>query len=211
MRFRRKGDADAVPDDEGTAGAEETDPADLIADGPFDSDELPHSELERIDLGSLLVTPEPGRELRMQVDQASGAVQAVLLAGADGALELRAFAAPRNGDLWSEVRHQISAEVAQAGGTATEREGPWGTELVCQVGQRGGNQQLTRIVGINGPRWMLRASLLGAPAARPEESQAWEDSIRRIGVHRGAHAMPVGEMLPVVMPPQARRVDADPA
>jgi len=130
-----------------------------------------------------------------------------VLAGPDGALEVRAFAAPRNGDLWSEVRPQIAAEVAQAGGTATEREGPWGTELICQVGQRSGNSQLTRVVGINGPRWMLRASLVGAGAARPDEARDWEDSIRHVAVRRGAQAMPSGEPLPVVMPPQARRVE----
>ncbi len=36
-----------------------------------------------------------------------------MLAGPDGALELRAFAAPRNGDLWSEVRPQIAGDVAR--------------------------------------------------------------------------------------------------
>jgi hypothetical protein len=136
-------------------------------------------------------------------------VQSVVLAGPDGALEVRAFAAPRNGDLWSQVRPQIAAEVAQAGGTATEREGPWGTELICQVAQRSGGQQVTRVLGVNGPRWMLRCSLLGAAAARPDEAADWEATIRRLAVHRGAHAMPVGEPLPVVMPPQARRVEQD--
>ncbi|WP_298512577.1 DUF3710 domain-containing protein [uncultured Nocardioides sp.] len=210
MKFRRKAQSEPVEDD-GSLEAddpEEETAADLLADGPFDSEDLPPlADGERVDLGSLLITPEPNRELRLQVDEASGAVQQVLLAGPDGALEVRAFAAPRNGDLWSEVRPQIAAEVAQSGGTATEREGPWGTELICQVGQRSGAPQVTRVLGINGPRWMLRCSLLGAGAARPDESGDWEDSIRRLGVHRGSHAMPVGEALPVVMPPQARRVE----
>jgi hypothetical protein len=217
VKFRRKAQPDAVVDEEledlgdeagETEETDESEPGDVRADGPFDSEDLPHAEdVERIDLGSLLIAPEPQRELRLQVDEASGVVQSVVLSGPDGALEVRAFAAPRHGDLWSEVRPQIAAEVAQAGGTATEREGPWGTELICQVGQRGGNAQVTRVVGINGPRWMLRASLLGAGAARPDEATDWEDSIRKLAVHRGAHAMPVGEALPVVMPPQARRVD----
>jgi hypothetical protein len=207
VKFRRKAqadaDVDAFDDDLDEQSSEDDTPA-----GPYDSEEMPHAgEGERVDLGSLLITPEPDRELRIQVDEASGAVQSVVLAGPDGALELRAFAAPRGGDLWSEARPQIAAEVAQSGGTATEREGPWGTELVCQVGQRGGNTQITRVIGINGPRWMLRASLLGQPAVKPEEAGAWEDSIRKIAVHRGAQAMPVGESLPVVMPAQARRVD----
>jgi hypothetical protein len=210
VKFRRKAQSDAV-DDDGTVDdlfEDEDEAPDLLADGPFDSEDLPpEAEGERVDLGSLLIVAEPNRELRLQVDEASGVVQSVVIAGPDGALELRAFAAPRNGDLWSEARPQIAAEVAQAGGTATEREGPWGTELICEVGQRSGGKQVTRVVGINGPRWMLRCSLLGAAAARPDDAKEWEESIRKVVVHRGDHAMPVGEGLPVVVPPQARRAD----
>jgi hypothetical protein len=159
VKFRRKAQSDAV-DDDGTVesdlddlvGGEATDADDLRPDGPFDSEELPPEEVERVDLGSLLILAEPNRELRLQVDEASGVVQSVVVAGPDGALELRAFAAPRNGDLWSDARPKIAAEVAQAGGTATEREGPWGTELICQVGQRSGGTQVSRVIGINGPR-----------------------------------------------------------
>lgn len=205
MKFRRK--AQDIPDDGPDELATDAVP-DPRAEGPRDVEELPEDDaVERVDLGSLLVEPEPQRELRLQVDQASGVVQSIVLAGPDGALEVRAFAAPRHADLWSEVRPQIAAEVAQAGGTATERQGPWGPELLCQVGQRSGPPQVTRVVGINGPRWMLRASLVGAAAARPDEARDWEDSIRRLTVRRGAQAMPSGEALPVVMPPQARRVD----
>jgi hypothetical protein len=202
VKFRRKAD----PVDE-TGAADATEGEGTGAVGPFDSDDLPHEELERIDLGSLLIAPEPERELRIQVDEASGQVASVVLAGPDGALELRAFAAPRNGDLWTEARPAIAAEVAQSGGTATERQGPWGTELLCQVGRGQGQVQTTRIIGINGPRWMLRASLLGRPAVEPEDAAQWEESIRKVGVHRGTHALPVGEALPVVVPQTARRLD----
>jgi hypothetical protein len=212
VKFRRKAQSDAVGDDgsiDDLFEDEEVEAPDLLADGPFDSEDVPpEGEGERMDLGSLLIVAEPNRELRLQVDEASGVVQSVVIAGPDGAIELRAFAAPRHGDLWSTARPQIAAEVAQAGGTATEREGPWGTELICEVGQRGGGgKQVTRVVGINGPRWMLRCSLMGAGATRPDDAKEWEESIRKVVVHRGDHAMPVGEGLPVVMPPQARRTD----
>jgi hypothetical protein len=206
VKFRRKAQSDAV-EDGGLVEDEERDTEDVLADGPFDSEELPPEEAERVDLGSLLILPEPNRELRLQVDEASGAVQSVVIAGPDGALELRAFAAPRNGDLWSDARPKIAAEIAQAGGTATEREGPWGTELICEVGQRSGGTQVSRVVGINGPRWMLRCSLLGTGATQPDDAKGWEESIRKVAVRRGAQAMPVGEGLPVVMPAQARRAD----
>ena len=80
-----------------------------------------------------VLLPVPGTELQLQVDEASGNVQSVMFAGPEGALELRVFAAPRHGDLWSEVRPQIAADLGRRGGTATEREGRFGTELVCQM------------------------------------------------------------------------------
>jgi hypothetical protein len=215
VKFRRRSapadEAERV--DETTEELEETTedapaPADESAAGPFDVDDLPEDDVERVDLGSLLIQPEAGRELRLQVDEASGAVQSVVLAGKDGAIEVRAFAAPRNGDLWSEVRPQIAADMAQKGGTATEREGRFGPELVCQVQvkrKEGGTAtQPSRIVGINGPRWMLRATFFGRPAVEPDAD--WEDAITKIAVRRGDHAMPVGEPLPVTVPDQARRV-----
>jgi hypothetical protein len=204
VKFRRKKDAASSDEVETTAEELETAP------GPYDADELPDDGVERVDLGSLLIEPEQGRELRLQVDEASGNVQSVMVAGPDGAIELRAFAAPRNGDLWSEVRPQIAADMAQRGGTATEREGRFGTELVCQVqvhrNDGGTAVQPSRIVGINGPRWLLRATFLGRPAVEIDGADDWEETVTKVAVRRGAQAMPVGEPLPVILPEQARRV-----
>lgn len=211
MKFRRKStEADATEelDDVEAAESEPTTTA-----GPYDVDEMPDDGRERIDLGSLLVLPEDGRELRIQVDESTGAVDSVLVAGTDGALDVRAFAAPRNGDLWSDVRPQIAAEMAQRGGTASEREGRWGTELLCQLpatrpdGSAG--MQPSRVIGINGPRWMLRATLLGRPALEPEGAAAWEDTISMVAVRRGGEAMPVGDVLPITLPESARKVEDD--
>jgi hypothetical protein len=178
--------------------------------GPWDSDSLPDDGLERVDLGSLRVPPREGAELRLQVDENTGEVQSVMLAAEEGALELRAFAAPRNGDLWSEVRPQIAADVSKHGGTATEREGRWGTELVCQMQvvlpDGAQTMQPSRIIGINGGRWMLRATFLGGPAVEPDGAADWEDTLSTIVVHRGAHAMPVGDALPLTLPDDAQRL-----
>jgi hypothetical protein len=210
VKFRRKS---AEPDEatEEARAAAEAEELEAGPGGPLDADDLPDDGVQRIDLGSLLIEPEPDRELRIQVDEKSGQVQSVVLAGPDGALELRAFAAPRGGDLWSDSKRQMAAEIAQRGGTATEREGRFGTELLCQIpvsspdGRTG--TQPSRIIGINGPRWFLRANLLGRPAVEPESSAHWEDTIARVTVRRGAGAVPPGEPLPVVLPESARRVD----
>ncbi len=206
MKFRRKSDTDSVEEtveDDAAATAAE------VPAGPYDADDLPDDGVERVDLGSLLIAPEADRELRLQVDEASGQVQSVMLAGPDGAIEVRAFAAPRNGDLWSEVRPQIAADMAQRGGTATERDGRFGPELLCEIQVKrpeGQALQTSRIVGINGSRWLLRATLLGRPAREVDDSGDWEDLLTRIAVRRGTHALPVGEPLPLEMPENARRV-----
>jgi hypothetical protein len=214
--FRRKArsEPDRAPFDDQPDDDLETrddDRSDEPASGPWDSAETPDDGLDRIDLGSLRVAPREGSELRLQVDEASGEVQSVMLAGEEGALELRAFAAPRGGDLWSEVRPQIAADVSRHGGTATEREGHFGTELVCQMqvvlpdGSQG--MQPTRIIGINGARWLLRATFLGQPAVEPESAEDWEASLTTVVVHRGTHAMPVGDALPLSLPDDAQRLD----
>ncbi len=188
--------------DEETEETEET--------GPWDSESLPDDEVDRVDLGSLRVAPRDGAELRLQVDENTGEVQSVMLASEDGAMELRAFAAPRNGELWEEVRPQIAADVSGHGGTATEREGRWGPELVCQmqVVLPDGNQALqpSRIIGVNGPRWLLRATFLGQPAVEPELTAEWEEALASVVVHRGSHAMPVGDALPLTLPDDAQRL-----
>jgi hypothetical protein len=209
VKFRRK--SDTTPADASTDVTEVSDTADPARVGPYDAADLPDDGIERIDLGSLLVAPQEGRELRLQVEESSGAVQAVLLAGTDGMVELRAFAAPRNGDLWSEVRPQLAADMARRGGIATEREGDFGTELLCelQVQRPDGTMaaQPSRIIGVNGERWLLRATLMGRPAMEEALPADWAETIRSVAVQRGIGAMPVGEPLPVVLPANARKVD----
>jgi len=217
VRIRRKAAADTI--DETTeqttgasAGLSSDDGADARVErapnGPFDADELPDDQVARVDLGSLLVAPAQGRDLRLHVDQKTGNVRAVMLQGQDGAVELRAYAAPRNGDLWSEIRPQIAADATRKGGTATEREGRFGTELLCEVevqskeGQAG--TQTSRVVGINGSRWLLRATFLGRPARDPDGAADWDELLEKVAVRRGAGPMPVGEQLPLQLPEGAQ-------
>lgn len=200
-------------DEDGNEIEPEGDEAAEPGHGPWDEDELPPAldGVERADLGSLLIPAPEGKEVRLQVDEQSGDIAAVLIAGPDGALELKAFAAPRHGDLWSDVLPQLRADVAQRGGATAERDGIWGRELLCQLqvqmpdGQPG--VQPSRIIGVNGPRWMLRATFLGQPAVDPENAVEWERLLAGVVVRRGDSAMPQGEALPLTLPPDARRVE----
>ena len=228
MKFRRKSKVeDQVETTEVAPAAAQASPAELTMDageqsaaaapaagprGPFDADAMPPDapEVSRVDLGSLQIPAVDGLELRLQVDESSGEIAAVLLTGEEGAIELRAFAAPRNGDLWGEVLPQLAADVEQRGGQVGQREGNFGPELVCQLGVTlpDGEEgvQPSRILGINGPRWLLRVTFLGRPAVEPEIGEAWEQVLHHVVVSRGKTAMPKGEALPIVLPPDAQQV-----
>ena len=212
MFRRRKADPDEVE----AAEAQDPTPDEATgprAKGPWDLSEvtIEEDETTRIDLGSLLLTPHENLELQLQVDEVSGQVVAVVLAGPTGAVELRAFAAPRNGDIWDDVRKQVAAEVARMGGTATESEGPYGTEIKVSLtvtrddGQR--VQQASRVVGIPGPRWLLRATMFGRPAVEHLEDGDVETALRNVVVVRGGTPIPPGDPLPLTVPPNAQRVD----
>lgn len=176
--------------------------------GPYDVSNVP-DDIERIDLGALHVAPVEGLELRLQVNEQTQEVGAVMLAAEDGAMELQAFSAPRSGDLWDEVRPQIAADVERRGGKCEEREGAFGTELVCQLPAKMADGsdavQPSRFIGVKGDRWLLRATMLGRPAVDFEGAQLWEHALSLVAVDRGGQAMPVGKQLPLVLPEQARR------
>jgi hypothetical protein len=208
--FGRKKSEETTEDQVSPADApsEESLDADLASGprGPWDSSEIPADGRGRVDLGSLHLAPQPGVELRIQVNDNTGEVQSVLLAAPDGGLELRAFAAPRHGDLWSEVRPQLVADIQRRGGSVQEQEGTFGPELVCRLSAPDPDgrqvQQDSRIVGVNGDRWFLRATFLGAPARGATEE--WDALLSDVVVHRGEGAMPPGDALPVSLPEEIR-------
>lgn len=222
MRRRRKDPAeeralDDIAEAEVAAELGEAPPTDASAPdapgparGPYDFDDI-DPDAEYIDLGSLMLQPPDGLELRLQVDEASGDVAAVLLVAEEGLLEVRAFASSRGGDLWAEARREIAADTARRGGTATEQDGPFGPELLCQVPVDGPNGeslvQPSRIVGHTGPRWFLRATIAGRPAVDADYARPFEEAFATTVVNRGIDAMPPGEPLPLRLPPEARKVD----
>lgn len=207
MKFRRKSTPARASDSASGPSVAESAPA---GPGPYDVTQIP-DDIDRVDLGALLVAPVQGCDLRLQVNEKTKEIGAVLLAGEDGGIEFQAFAAPRTGGLWDEVRPQIAQDVARRGGTTVERESRFGTELLCRVpvdrGNAASDVQVTRVVGIDGPRWMLRATFLGRPAVEPDDSEQWEHALSLVAVRRGDQAMPLATQLPFVMPPEARRAD----
>ena len=215
MFRRKKSDEpeDGVTPEDGPENDPEETPEGPRSQGPYDASEVTITEgdPDRVDLGGLLLTPREGLELQLQVDEGSGQVIAVIMAGETGAVELRAFAAPRHGDIWADVRRQVAGEVARMGGTATEVEGAYGTEIAVSLtvdrgdGQR--VQQASKVIGIPGPRWLLRATLFGRPAVQYLEDGDVEQALRDVVVVRGTTPIPPGDSLPLTMPPNAQKME----
>lgn len=197
----QRADATSVIDREELAEAVEA------PQGPLDIEDV-DPDASYVDLGSLLVQPPDGLDLRLQVDEQTGQVMTVLLTAENGVLEMRAFASARGGDLWTDARREIAADTARRGGTATEQDGPFGPELYCEVPVTGPNGeslvQPSRVIGHTGPRWFLRATIAGLPAQDREAAAPFEDALRKVAVRRGSEAMPPGEALPLRLPPEAQ-------
>ncbi len=214
MIFRRRSPDKGEPgevDPRAAAGSDELD--ELAAErhrGPWDREEtdVDQEDDSYIDLGGLVVKGVEGVELRLQVEDQQGTIAAVMLAGPESGLELRAFAAPRSGGIWDEVRADITAEATRLGGTVTETDGEFGTELTLTVPVQtpDGKQatQPSRIVGVEGPRWLLRGTFLGRSALQPDPEGALETAFRNVIVVRGTDPMAPRDMIAMQMPAQAQ-------
>ena len=150
-------DVEATQDDldDETTENEETTPA-LVdrTDGPFDVTEVGGRD-GRVDLGALWLRGVPGMELRLEIDQATQLVNAATAVLEDSALQLQAFAAPRSGQLWDEIRAEIAAAVETQGGTAEEHVGSLGVELRTRMPSAGPDGRTVfapaTFLGVDGP------------------------------------------------------------
>jgi len=185
--------------------------------GPWDVDELDGShashERPRLDLGSLRIRVSPGTKLQMQVDKGSGKATGVLLMGEQYGLQLMAIAASKSLPLWPQTRAAIAADATRRGGTAQEAPGPWGSVLQLSLpataadGTSGVTPSL--VLGVDGPRWMLRATFLGRAAIDQALHNEMLAVLQDTVVVRGEEPMPPGEILPLTPPQPAEDTNAD--
>lgn len=164
--------------------------------GPWDVSDEAAQDVERLDLGALKIPVLDGYELRVEISP-EGAVLAASMVNAQASMQVGAFAAPRTGGIWDEVRREIQGSVAAQGGTAETREGVFGMELRAKLPVQGGYQAL-RFVGVDGPRWFLRAVLAGSAAIGAAADL--DDALRQVIVDRGDEPKPVREPLPLTLP-----------
>jgi hypothetical protein len=187
-------------DDLELSAEEELDAQDAVEQapqGPYDISEAP-AGVPRVDLGSLQIPALDGVEVRVQANP-DGLIQQVVLVHGDSALQLGVFAAPRSAGIWDEVRAEIRASLFEDGVAVQEADGDHGTELQARVRTPEGLTDL-RFLGIDGPRWMVRAVYQGHAATDPSAAGPLADCLAGLVVDRGREAMPARDALPLRLP-----------
>lgn len=176
--------------------------------GPFDVSEVDGRE-GRVDIGALWLQGVPGMELRLEVDQNTQQVNAATAVIRDSALQVQAFAAPRSGGLWDEIRSELATAIETQGGTAEERVGVIGTELRTRMPSTGPDQRTVfapaTFLGVDGPRWFLRGVLSGRAAIDDTAAAPLLEVFRAAVVVRGTEPMAPRELLPLALPREAER------
>lgn len=179
-------------------------------DGPFDIEEveLGGDEVQRIDLGTLIVTPWQGLNLQLQVHEATKQVRAITGIWRRSGIEIALFAAPASGGLAAEQQEELTEQAEQAGGSAELGKGPFGPELRRILPQTGPNGEqlfhVSRLWFAEGPRWLLRGTLMGEAALPDGDAKAapFIEFFRNLVVRRGTRPMVPGELLTMELPKQ---------
>jgi len=167
--------------------------------GPWDvNDENVPDYDEYLDMGSYYLPFLQGIELRVKANRATQQVLGTTITYGSSSVEIEAFAAPKTLGLWDDVR----ADLIDANRAAKETEGVFGTELELPVVVKGGRKVTTRIVGIDGPRWMLRGIFSGKAATDPDsdETKALNRFFADIVVERGEEPLAPRDLIPMHPP-----------
>lgn len=192
------GYVDPVTDNEAAA-----DPPSM---GPWDEAEAPEDD-QRIDLGAVQLPKRPGMQVRMELDKKTRRVIAVNVALEGSSLQIQAFAAPRSEGLWSELREEIVTSIKKQGGTAQERTGGFGVELLARLPVRmpdgRSGTRPARFLGVDGPRWFLRGVLTGKAAVEDDAAEQMESVFSEIVVVRGGDPRPPRDLLGLHLPGKA--------
>lgn len=165
--------------------------------GPFDASEMPDDRRPRLDLGSIRIPVPDGAQVQVEMVPEAAGVRAVHLLTPLGQVTINAYAAPRSGGLWEEVRGELAEQLHTDGAKVGSAPGEWGEELTGVI-----NDVALRFIGVDGPRWMLRGVIAGPRGVAGQSERLLRDIVRGTVVVRGTDPMPVRTPLPLVLPPE---------
>ena len=174
--------------------------------GPWDIDEDNAPDFdEYMSLGAFYIPFVRGIQLRIKASRADNTLLGATVTIGKSSLELEAFAAPKTLGLWDDVREDL----LEGNANAKEVPGVFGAEIELPVKLDNGKVHTTRIVGVDGPRWMLRGIFSGPAAEDPTspEAEILNRFFSDIVVDRGEEPLAPRDLIPMAPPltPNERR------
>lgn len=170
-----------------TSDSTQEDAQDIELHGPWDinDDDAPDYD-EYLNMGALYLPFLFGIELRLKASNADGNIVSTTITYKNSSLEMEVFAAPKSMGIWDEVRQEFLDNRAKA----EETDGFFGKEILLPVTVQG-EEVMSRIVGVDGPRWMVRAIFTGPAATddNSEEKQALDKFLSDVVVNRGSEPL----------------------
>ncbi|MCD0451975.1 DUF3710 domain-containing protein [Actinocorallia sp. API 0066] len=226
--------AETAPVEEESSRARTAGPWDAVEDTAPEMERLDFGALQ-VPIGPGLevqVNLEP-TEVDGEGNPVNGRIVAITVIAGQSSMQLQAFAAPKRSGIWEELRRELAEEITgNAEGQVQEAEGPFGTEVRAlipaqltqemleqmpeevrsqipqEIIDQGFAYQPLRFLGVDGPRWFLRALVAGEATESEEAWQPLEDVLSQIVVVRGDQPMPPREALPLVLPAEAKNAMA---
>lgn len=171
-----------------------------IKTGPWDfNDEDAPDFSDYLDFGSIYIPYFQGIELRVKKQRETGQVLGMTVTCGSSSVEVEAFAAPKTTGIWLDV----CKDLLDGNSQACTSKGEFGTEILMPV-KVGEKTITTRIVGIDGPRWMLRGIFSG-PAATElaennNETKQLDEWFKGIVVNRGEEPLAPRDFIPMHEP-----------
>lgn len=208
-RDEKKKEASKEPEEEekGLGGEEERETEEEEAreaegvkghSGPYDISDPDVPEGKYLDLGALKILGKPGLSMRLTPSPDAKNVLDLAFNYGSSSLQLTLLASPRRVKFWQELKEDILS--SQKG--SRQEEGTFGEEVYFTTKVREGVEIPTRIVGVDGPRWMLRGIFAGPAAEGGEEKDFLDDFFSTVVADRGTEPLAPGDPVPLIFPPE---------
>lgn len=170
-------------------------------EGPFDESDGtitglldPDGEgLGILDFGAYAFVPPVNTQLQIESSEEQNLVVHVLSGQSNITIDV--YAAPKTGGQWRFVASELADGLRNQGAKVSIQDGPWGREVIGSAAE-----SVIRFIGVDGPRWMLRAVIVSSPAEAEQSAEMARTMLSHTVVRRGTNPMPARTPIPLVLP-----------
>ncbi|QPK94653.1 DUF3710 domain-containing protein [Actinomyces sp. zg-332] len=174
-----------------------------VIHGPYDISQA-HEKNKYLNMGALRIPAIPDMQVIPDPSPQEGYYTSVTLVLEESALNLMVLSDSKSGGLWAELLELLSEDFNSQSANPIETAGRYGREIVATVtastpdGRKGTEKM--RFIGVEGPRWVLRAIVTGKAMHDEETEKIIENVFEKVIVDRGENPIPPGEILLLDLP-----------